>query len=272
MLRFICVTVAVVLLLGSVLVMYPTLLQAVAPGLDINALIPEAQTRWDKSTLGLGSFPLYGTGSFFGFYDVLKGCAQYIEGKTSQPPDILGLLGNISRSEGFLQALYSFVILALLSIPIYALLRLLVYNVIHAMIREWPFLLAIPMRGVATVSCGVTSVCLTWLGYNTLIFHTLVVRLIDWIGGQKLPAVALNATNIVLIVVAALIVIGVLKTALFRGSVAVSVLLGLFRTLIFVLSFAYVNAFAQTGAPFRVALFALAFIVVCGVIESIFDK
>ncbi len=272
MLRVICVTVAVVLLLGSVLVMYPALLQAVAPGLDLNALIPQADTRWDESTLGLGSFPMYGTGSFYGFYDLLRDCAQYIEGKTTQPPDIWGLLGKISGSDGFLQALYSFVILSLLSIPIYAILRLLVYNVVHNMMREWPFLLSLPMRGVATVSCGVTTVCLTWLGYNTLIFHTLVIKLINRIGELKLPAVALNATNIVIIVVAVLIVIGVLKTALFRGSVAVSVLLGLFRTLVFVLAFAYVNAFANTGAPLRVALFALAFIVVCGIFESIFDK
>ena len=273
MLRFICTLLAVALLVGCVLVMYPSILQAVAPGLELSQLIPGDVIRWDEAALGLGSFPFYGgTQDFYGFYDVLKDLAPYIEGTANGPADVWGHLGQISRSAGFLQALYSFIILSLLSIPVYALLRMLLYNRIHDMMREWPFLLRLPGRGVATLSCGVSAVCLTWLGYNTLVFQNLVSKLIDWIGGQKLPQVAMNVTNILMIVVAALVMIALLKVMVFRGSVAVSVLLGLFRTLIFVLAFAYANVFAQTGQPLRVALVALGFVVICGIFESIFDK
>ena len=271
--RFICFLIAVLLTAASIAVMYPQLLEGILPREKVLSLIPGEQLEWDEATLGLETFPFYGTrdSRFYGVSNLVEECAPYIAGSDPDAPDVWGMLGCITRNDGALQALYSFLILCVISIPVYMILRLVPFNTLQRMAAEWPWPFSWLGQGVFAVMCGVSCVCITWLGYNTLIFQGLLHKLIDWIGGQKMPQFAMNVGNIVILAAAVLIVIGLLKTTLFRGSLAVSVLTAVFRVIIFLVFFAFVSVFIG-HFTWRVILFGLAFVLLCGLFESITER
>ena len=309
---------ALLLLAGSVLVMYPDLLHRKVydnsepsdGSFDPLKLVETAREKFERGVaelygneniqieeerLGLESFPLYGSEYFYGIKDVLedKTMHAYLDGESDDKPDVGGLLKNIyenpkldaagmEKARIFMQRVYAFVLISLLSIPVYLLLRLFIYNALYDWTNDGIFLIALPMRGVATVSCGITGTCISWLIYNTVLFDKLLSKFMNWINGlsvskaaetvNQLPsALAVNATNIVAIVVLVALILAMLKLTVFRGSVLLSLFLGLFRTLVFVLSFAFVNVFIGDWTG-RVLLFAAVFVIAAGLIERVFDR
>ncbi|MBR5751373.1 MAG: hypothetical protein IKX84_03200 [Clostridia bacterium] len=271
--RFICLVIAVLITLASVAVMYPSLLEDILPREKVLSLIPDGQLQWDEQKLGLSSFPFYGTEdeSFYGVFNLIKDLAPFLYEDYTGTPDMKGMLGQITANEGVLQALYSFLILCVVSIPIYMILRLIPFNTLQRMAAEWAWPFSWLGQGVFAVMCGVSCVCITWLGCNTLIFQGLLQKFITWIGGQKMPDLAMNVGNILLIAVALLIVIGLLKTTLFRGSLAVSLLTAVFRVIVFLVFFAFISVFIG-HFTWRVILYGAGFVLVCGVFESITER
>ena len=309
---------ALLLLAGSVLVMYPNILHgkvaeesAASDGsFDPLRLVESAREKFEQAIaklysdenvqieedrLGLENFPLYGSEYFYGVKDVLEDEAlhAYIRGDSEEKPDLGSLIKNIytnpkiASDSGearriFMQRIYDLVLISLISIPIYMLLRALIYNALYGWISDGIFLTALPLRGIATVSCGVTGTCLSWMLYNTVLFDKLLSKVMNWFSGlsaskaaetvSRLPsALAVNATNIIAIVVLVALILALVRLTVFRGSVVMSVFLGLFRTLLFVISFAFINAFIGDWT-WRVVLFGALFVIAAGLIERIFDR
>ena len=307
---------ALLLLAGSVLVMYPDLLHKTEQEeetssnplavlwsqrqkLDdsITKLYNNENLQIQKDSIGFENFPLYGSASFYGVKDVLDDAAlhAYIKGDSDQAPDVGKLIKNIYTnpklapvaaegevSKVFTQRIYDLLLISLLSIPFYMILRALFYNAIYDWISDGIFLVNLPFRGIATVACGVTGTCLSWLIYNTVLFDKLLNKLINWINGlsvseaaeavSRLPsALAVNASHIIVIVILIALILAMIKLTVFRGSIVMSVFLGIFRSLIFVIAFAFINSFIGDWT-WRVVLFGAIAVVAAGLIERLFDK
>lgn len=303
---------ALALLLGSILIMYPGILHKKVETGDtwefvesarakfeaaLNSLYGNENVQIEESKLGFENFPLYGNDYFYGVEDVFKNeeLHGYIKGDSGYKPDVGELIKNIYTnpklanadqsgeiSRMFIQKVYDIILIALISIPIYMLLRLLIYNALYDRISESVFLISLPLRGIATVACGVTSTCLSWMLYNTVLFDKLLNKLINWINGlsvsdaaeavSRLPsALAVNASHIIVIVVLIALILAMIKLTVFRGSVFMSVFLGIFRSLLFVIAFAFINVFIGDWT-WRVVLFGAIFVVAAGMIERLFDR
>ena len=219
---------------------------------------------------------------FYGVKNVLEESKSYIKGDTETKPDVGGLLKKITKNEGFLQALYSLVLISLISIPVYMILRLLIYNAIYDWTNDGFFLWSLPLRGVATLACGVTSACVSWVFYNTVLFGKLLKAVMNWLSGinaakvaetaTALPSLwAVNTTNIFAIVIVISAIIALVRITVFRGKIGISVALGLFRSLIFMVAFAFVEVFIP-DMTWRVVLFGAIFVVAAGLFERIFDR
>ncbi len=275
--QFICFVLALALLGASLLTMYPQLLGGDSTISAIDDLIPEDYSDyapWRMGVQGLESFPMYGneeTG-FYGIKDVMEDASAFIKNGDAERPDIWGYIGRIPQNKGFLQALYALAILILVSIPVYMVLRLLCYNVLYKWIGEQAFLIRLPLRGIATVSMGITSVSCAWLITNQVLFKSLLEKLIAWIKEitDSLP-LALSSANITAIILITCVVLGLLKVTVFRGSFGLSVLLALVRVLIFTVFFAYVSVFWGEFSQ-RILLFGAAFVLACGIVEGVLDK
>ena len=274
--QFICLVLALALLGASLLTLYPQLLGGESTLNFVGNYIPDDYAPWKMGVQGLESFPMYGTyyenGGFYGIKDVMEDASAFIKSSEADKPDIWGYLGKIPNNTGFLQALYALAILILVSIPVYMVLRLLCYNTIYKWIGERIFLIRLPLRGIATVSMGITSVSCAWLITNQVLFKSLLDKLIAWIKGitESMP-LALNSANITAIILITCVVLGLLKVTVFRGSFGLSVLLALVRVLIFTVFFAFVSVFWGEFS-LRIVLFGLGFMLACGLVESILDK
>ena len=278
--NFICVTLAVLLLAASVAVLYPGLIGKVADESTATLVTDKLRELMDGSevpadsdvleVLGLENFPLYGNSERYGLYDFCREFIPYINEETETLPDVGAALGKLISGENVLDTLYYFVIIALLSIPVYMLLRLVPFNALYEAADEC-FVLARPFaRGLAASACAVVSISATWFLYNTLIYEKLYMLLVEWLKSRSKPDIALTLTNIVLIAVAVVVVVALLKSTLFRGSIVKSILLAVLRALLFVGVFAAINAFIGC-ATLRVLIFALALLLIVGVLDTVLD-
>ena len=269
--KAICIIIALLLLLASVAVLYPDLLFKVYDKDKINSAlsgVTEDENIWE--TLGLANFPFYGNETETGMVNVCLAAVPYINGDTNALPDLGTELKNISSRQGFVETLYYFIIISLLTIPVYMILRLVPFNALYKGSDETFLLLRPFLRGLCACTCSVISVTITWFLYHTLIYKKLYKAAEEWFKTLSMPSLALNLTNIVIIAVAVICVIYLLKTTLFRGSFFKSVLLAVIRCALFVTIFAIVNTFISCDA-FRVILFALAAVTVIGIADMILD-
>ena len=260
------VILALIVLAGSVMVMYPSLLYRTVPKEQVDKLTSDENVQLDEEKLGFGAFPLYPE-----VENVVRDCAPYIRDAAAEKPDVWGMIKRIPETEDFSQKLYSLLLISLISIPVYMLMRLLIYNAIYSRIDEGSFLLLLPLRGVASVACGISCVCVSWVFYNTVLFSRLMNAVMEWLKGFAAEKVALHGTNVFMLVVLLAAVIALIKFTVFRGSFGRSAFLGIFRGLIFMLCFAFVNVFISDWT-WRVVLFGAALILVAGLTERLFDR
>lgn len=268
--KFICGVLALALLLAAVCIMYPELLYRFVEKEKVDELISPAHVELGEEKMGLGSFPLYGNASFYGISSVLEDCADYIDGSQTMAPDVWSKLGRVAENENFLKALFSFAVLSLLSIPVYMILRLIPYNTLYHALEDSGAVGKVVGRGALALSSGITTVSITWFLYNSVLVDRALTQLLNLKDNVKVPEVALNVTNVVLIVVAILAVIGLLKTTLFRGSVFTSVMLSLLRTLLFIAAFAFVNVFSGR-MTWKLIVIALLAIPAVGIIKGLVE-
>lgn len=261
--RFFCFLIAAGLLFLSVMIMYPGLFH-------VNGVDELLTSVTGGSDVGLESFPFYGTTDYsvYGIYNLFDECAPYIAGETEALPMVGDMLHNLVSQENAVQILFNFLILSLLSIPVYMVLRLIPFNTLYSAAEDYTWIVRIFVKGITVVCAGVVTVCFTWFLYRSVVFENLLSGLREQTKNLEKPAVVLNVTNIVIILVSVLIVFAVLKTTLFRGSVTISILLGILRTLLFVTVFAYINVFA-TRLTVRVILFGIIGIVAAGIIKDL---
>jgi len=268
--NFICSGLALALLLAAICVMYPTLLYNYVEQEKVNELVSPAHVQLGEEKMGLESFPMYGNSSFYGVKNVLEECADYIDGTETKAPDVWGKIGKIAANEGFLQVLFSFAVLSLLSIPVYMVLRFIPYNTLYRALEDKGFIMRVLLRGVLALASGVTTVAITWFLYNSVVVDALLAKILNLAENVQIPTIALTTTNIVLIAAAILATIGLLKTTLFRGSVFTSVLLALVRTLLFIAAFAFVNVFS-TRLTGQIILNALLLIPAVGIVMGVLE-
>ena len=260
---FICIVIAAAMLFLSIIIMYPGMFHVQQVEEAINQLT-------EGEDVGLESFPFYGNNyagedGVYGMYTLFTDCAPFITGDDPNRPDIGGMLKDVVAST---QTLFNFLVLSLLSIPVYMVLRLIPFNTLYAAVEDYNWLARIFVKGITTVCAGVVTVCFTWFLYHSVVLKNLLSLLGEETKNIQKPTVVLNVTNVVIIIVAVLLVYAILKTTLFRGSVTISILLGVLRTLLFVVFFAYVNVFAGQMTA-RVVLYGIAGIIACGVLKDL---
>lgn len=263
-----CLTLAILLTAGAVLMMFPNWLFAVFPQFSVPGDIV------DFNELDIYHFPFYGNAqragetAAYGVSDFVKSYADYVT--TGAPaPNAWAELGKITSQEGFLSTLYAFTLISLLTIPVYMLMRLLVYDAVYAQAERAPFLIRVLLRGAVAASASLVTVFLTWFLYRTLVFELALTFLLDKLEAITSWQFALNATNIVVIVVIAVAVVALLRATLFRGSIITSVLGAFLRTVLYVLLIAIISIFIGE-TTLRTLAFMLAGLFVIGGVKSIF--
>ena len=265
--KFFCLIIAILLVLASVAVLYPSLLFKVYDEQQANSLLEnvtdDTETFW--SSLGFANFPFY-----LGVSGVLEKTVPYVNGETEELPNLGEPLSEICKAENFWETLYYFIILSLISIPVYMIFRLIPFNTLFRASDE-AFLLSRPLlRGITSCACSVVSVTVTWFLYHTLIYQHLYKAVVEWAGTVIMPEIALNVTNILIIVVAIVCVIYLLKVTVFRGSFLKSVLMAVVRSALFVLIFSVINTFIGCDTV-RVIVLGVIVVILIGIIDMVID-
>ncbi len=271
--RIACSLLAALLTAGAALLMFPAWLFELYPEADFTGTIVNLEQ------LDIRHFPLYGNvgaeGSEKGVSDLLQSYESFITTGDAPAPNLLDKLGEITSQDGFLEILYSFVFISLLTIPVYMLLRLLLYNAVYEAAEHVVWLLRPFARGIVAASASAVTVFATWFLYKTLMFNLVFDFLKNTasklIADEKFANIALNATNVVLLIVLAIFVFALLRKTLFRGSISLSVLGALLRTLLFVVLVSSVNVFIGS-MTLRTILFMAAALLVIGIMKDIFFK
>ena len=218
--------------------------------------------------LGFDYFPLYTRTEEITRKYVFKINEGDINGFGSIITDATNAYGD----QGVMTEVYSIIIIALLSIPVYMLVRLLAYSTVYEMTNEANALIRPFARGLACIACATVSVTLTWFVYRSTLYQFALGKLTDWISSFDSSKIALNAVNILIIVVIAIALIAILRKTVFRGSVVTSVLTALLRVVLFVIFFAFLNAFLSVkNLTWYVAIFVLAALLVIGLIDLLIE-
>lgn len=267
-LKIICGILAVVLTLASVFMMFPELLETYLPSISIE------NTVIDFKSIDIRSFPFHGGAGEEGNYgvcDLLKSIQPITKDTVGEIPDKLveGLSGIYARAD-FWQVLYSFLMIALMSIPVYMVMRLIVFNVVYRIAAKWFFPFRIFWYGIVGASASLVTVSCTWLIYKTVLSDIVIRMLKNALETlTKNVTFAIATTNILVVIVVALLVFVLLRATLFRGSIFTSLLGAILRTVLYVVIIAGFEAFVFEATGFTILALA-AFVLVIGLVKAIF--
>ena len=234
--RFFAFVLAVGLTAAALFMMFPSWLNAVAPEINLS------RYGIDISRLDIYHFPFYGSAgrraegedTGFGVSDMVEAYADYVEKSGQTPPSFGALWSRLMSRDDLIQTLYDFMIVALLTIPVYMLVRLLAYNTLYEMAESTMWLARVFLRGIVAVSASLVTVSATWFLYKRLLFQVILQNAYSWLTQLTSVKFALNATNIVILLVTVCAVIALLRATLFRGSVFTSILGAVMRTLLYI--------------------------------------
>lgn len=269
--RFFAFVLAVGLTAAALFMMFPSWLHAVAPEVD------PAQYGIDVSGLDIYHFPFYGNAgrraegedTGFGVSDMVEAYADYVEKSGQTPPSFGELCSRLISREDFVQTLYDFMIVALLTIPVYMLVRLLAYSTLYEMAESAMWLARVFLRGIVAVSASLVTVSATWFLYKRLLFQVILQNAYTWLTQLTNVRFALNATNIVILLVTVCAVIALLRATLFRGSVFTSILGAVLRTALYIVLIAVISIFISRMTS-RTILFMTAALFVIGLVKDVF--
>lgn len=251
--------------------MFPSWLNAVAPEINLS------RYGIDISRLDIYHFPFYGSAgrraegedTGFGVSDMVEAYADYVEKSGQTPPSFGALWSRLMSRDDLIQTLYDFMIVALLTIPVYMLVRLLAYNTLYEMAESTMWLARVFLRGIVAVSASLVTVSATWFLYKRLLFQVILQNAYSWLTQLTSVKFALNATNIVILLVTVCAVIALLRATLFRGSVFTSILGAVMRTLLHIVLIAVISIFI-TRMTTRTILFMLAALFAIGLVKDVF--
>lgn len=269
--RFFAFVLAVGLTAAALFMMFPSWLNAVAPEAALT------QHGIDLTGLDIYHFPFYGNAgrraegedTGFGVSDMVAAYADYVEKSGQTPPSFGDLCARLVSRDDFLQTLYDFMIVALLTIPVYMLVRLLAYNALYEMAESAMWLARVFLRGVVAVSASIVTVSATWFLYKRLLFQVILQSIYGWLTQLTNVSFALNATNIVILLVTVCAVIALLRATLFRGSVFTSILAAVLRTALYIVLIAGISIFISRMTA-RTILFMLAALFAIGLVKDVF--
>lgn len=269
--RFFAFVLAVGLTAAALFMMFPSWLNAVAPEAALT------QHGIDLTGLDIYHFPFYGNAgrraegedTGFGVSDMVAAYADYVEKSGQTPPSFGDLCARLVSRDDFVQTLYDFMIVALLTIPVYMLVRLLAYNALYEMAESAMWLARVFLRGVVAVSASIVTVSATWFLYKRLLFQVILQSIYGWLTQLTNVSFALNATNIVILLVTVCAVIALLRATLFRGSVFTSILAAVLRTALYIVLIAGISIFISRMTA-RTILFMLAALFAIGLVKDVF--
>lgn len=269
--RFFAFVLAVGLTAAALFMMFPSWLNAVAPEATLT------QHGIDLTGLDIYHFPFYGNAgrraegedTGFGVSDMVAAYADYVEKSGQTPPSFGDLCARLVSRDDFVQTLYDFMIVALLTIPVYMLVRLLAYNALYEMAESAMWLARVFLRGVVAVSASIVTVSATWFLYKRLLFQVILQSIYGWLTQLTNVSFALNATNIVILLVTVCAVIALLRATLFRGSVFTSILAAVLRTALYIVLIAGISIFISRMTA-RTILFMLAALFAIGLVKDVF--
>lgn len=269
--RFFAFVLAVGLTAAALFMMFPSWLNAVAPEATLT------QHGIDLTGLDIYHFPFYGNAgrraegedTGFGVSDMVAAYADYVEKSGQTPPSFGDLCARLVSRDDFVQTLYDFMIVALLTIPVYMLVRLLAYNALYEMAESAMWLARVFLRGVVAVSASIATVSATWFLYKRLLFQVILQSIYGWLTQLTNVSFALNATNIVILLVTVCAVIALLRATLFRGSVFTSILAAVLRTALYIVLIAGISIFISRMTA-RTILFMLAALFAIGLVKDVF--
>lgn len=266
-LKIVCLILAILLSAASVFVMFPELSETYFPGVSLeNSLI-------DFKSIDIRSFPFHGGAGEEGNYGVLE-LLNSLQLNDSEQTGRIGErisegFGKIFARADFWQTAYAFFMIALLSIPVYMLLRLFVFNAVYRIAAGWFFPLRILWYGIAGAGASLVTVSVTWFVYKTVLYDIVIeflkeaLRLLT-----QNVTFALVTTNILIVIVVALLVFLLLRATLFRGSIFTSLLSAFLRTLLFVVIIAGIEAYVFEATGITIVA-AVCFVLLIGLVKAL---
>lgn len=261
-----CLILAVALSCAAALVIFSTDIQKTFPEADLT--IPYI----DKKAVDIHQFPFYGgdaANGNFGIYDIVKSCSGYIKDESAPAPDFNMLLGKLTARTDFTQSLYAFALISLLTIPVYMIVRLIVINGAYELGKKWFFLFRFFYYGVVSLMSAFITVTATWVMYKTVVYDVVLAFLTGLVQEVvKNVQVALATTNIITLAVIGVLVCLLLHRTLFRGSVFLSLVGAILRSVLFVIFVSCVDIFLY-GGTIRAYLLLIAAIFAVGVIKAV---
>lgn len=264
--RVFCTILLLVLTAAAVAVMFPSVVEGYVP--DFRSRISFV----DLSEIEIRKFPFYGrdeANGNFGVVDVVKSYMPAVRDQDAPLPDFMDGLNKIYARSDFMDALYAFLLIAILTIPVYMVLSILVFNGAYALGKKWFFLFRFLWFGIITILASYVTVTATWVMYKTVIYDIVLAFLMNLASEiTKNVQIALATTNILTIAVIGLFVCLLLHRTLFRGSIFLSLVGAVLRTLLFVVLVAAVNA-VLFDVTIRSVLIILAFVFAAGILKVV---
>lgn len=237
---------------------------------DIQKAFPEFEKELpyiDQKAVDIHAFPFYGgdeANGNFGICDIVKSCLGSINDKNAPLPDINELLSKLTSRTDFTESLYAFLLISLLTIPVYMIVRLLVINGAYELGKKWFFPIRFLYFGAISLLSAFITVTATWIMYKTVVYDIVLSFLTGLVQEViKNVQVALATTNIIIIAVIGVFVCLLLHRTLFRGSVFLSLVGAIVRSVLFVILVSSFGVFLNNGS-IRMYLFLLAALFVIG--------
>ena len=264
--RVFCTMLLVLLSALGVFIMFSGMI-----GSDVNEMIPVFDFV-DKNEVMIQKFPFYGGNAQegnFGVFDIVKTYSKGIMDASAPLPDFMGEITKLYSRADFMDALYAFLLIAVMTIPVYMVLCFVVFNGAYELGKKWFFLIRYLWFGIVTALSSFVTVTATWVMYKTVIYD-IVLKFLTNLAEEvtKNVQIALATSNILTLAVVGVLVCLLLHRTLFRGSVFLSLLGAVLRTVLFLVLIAFVNVmvFEMT---WRMMIFVLLFLVAMGLFKVI---
>lgn len=240
-------------------------------GVELTDIIP-GLSFVDKNEVVIQKFPFYGGNAQegnFGVFDIVKAYSKSIRDEKAPLPDFMGEISKLYARADFMDALYAFLLIAVMTIPVYMVLCFIVYNGAYELGKKSIFPIRYLWYGIVTVISSFVTVTATWVMYKTVIYDIVLKFLTDLAQEiTKNVQLALATSNILTLAVIGVLVCLLLHRTLFRGSVFLSLLGAVFRTILFVVLVAFVNVIVYE-LNWRVMLFILVFLFAVGLLKVV---
>lgn len=226
----------------------------------------------DKNAVDIHNFPFYGgdaDNGNFGVYDIVKSCSGYVKDAGERAPDINALLSRLTSRADFTQSLYAFLLVSLLTIPVYMVVRLLVFNGAYELGKKWFFPVRYLYFGVIALLSAFVTVTATWVMYKTVVYDIVLSFLTGLVQEViKNVQVALATTNIIILVLIGALVCLLLHRTLFRGSVFLSLVGAVLRSVLFLIFVSCIDIFVYNGTA-RMYLILLGAVFAVGLVKAL---